>query len=146
MRRRTEALLQLALYGVVGGICFCIDIGGFVGLRHLKVPILTASAASFVSATVANYALCCAFVFRRGRFSRPGELLRLFGIAVIGLGLNSAVVWMLAEILAMNPTVAKILGVLPVFLWNYLGRRAVVFNGAPSAATTLIAERIRARF
>jgi putative flippase GtrA len=145
MRLRSQALLQLVLYLVVGGICFCIDIGGFIGLRYLKVPILTASASSFLIATVANYALCCTFVFRSGRFSRPEELLRLFGIAVIGLALNSAVVWLLAEILATDPTVAKILAVFPVFAWNYLGRRAVVFDGAPSAAMTLFAERIRSR-
>jgi putative flippase GtrA len=142
---RSVALLQLAFYLVVGGICFCIDIGGFVALRYFKVPILTASATSFVTATLANYLLCCAFVFRSGRFSRSEELLRLFGIAVIGLGLNSAVVWLLAEILGVDPTVAKILAVFPVFAWNYLGRRTAVFDGTPSVAMTLLAERIRGR-
>ena len=142
---KTEVLLQLVLYLVVGGICFCIDIGGFVALRYLKVPILTASAASFVTATITNYALCRTFVFRSGRFSRPEELLRLFGIAIIGLGLNSAVVWLLAEIIATDPTVAKILAVFPVFAWNYLGRRTVVFDGAPSGAMTILAKRIRSR-
>jgi putative flippase GtrA len=145
IRPRTEELLQLALYLIVGGICFSIDIGGFIALRHLELPIMTASAVSFVTACFVNYCLCCAFVFRSGRFSRPEELLRLFGIAVIGLGLNSAVVWLLAEVLAMDPTLAKVLAVFPVFAWNYLGRRTVVFDGAPSVATTLIAERIRSR-
>jgi putative flippase GtrA len=145
IRLRTEELLQLTFYLVVGGICFCIDIGGFIALRHLELPIMTASAVSFVTATVANYALCCAFVFRSGRFSRPEELFRLFGIAVVGLGLNSAVVWVLAEILATAPTVAKILAVFPVFAWNYLGRRAVVFDGGPPAAMTLLTERVRSR-
>lgn len=42
----------------------------------------------------------------------------------------------------MDPTVAQILAVFPVFAWNYLGRRTVVFGGAPSAAMTLLAERI----
>jgi putative flippase GtrA len=146
IRLRTEELLQLTFYLVVGGICFCIDIGGFIALRHLELPIMTASAVSFVTATVANYALCCAFVFRSGRFSRPEELLRLFGISVIGLVLNSAVVWLLAENLATDPTVAKILAVFPVFAWNYLGRRTVVFDGAPSAAMIVLAERLRGRF
>ena len=103
------ALLQLMLYLFVGGICFCIDIGGFILIRHLIVSILIASAISFVAATVANYLLCCAFVFRSGRFSRPEEMFRLFVIAVVGLGLNSAVVWLLAERLEFPPTLAKIL-------------------------------------
>jgi putative flippase GtrA len=96
-----------------------------------------------VTATLVNYLLCCALVFRRGRFSRREEILRLFVNALIGLGLNSAVVWLLAEILSFDPTLAKILAVFPVFAWNYLGRRWVVFDGAPSAAMALLAERAR---
>src|SRR5207248_686023 len=58
--QQQEALVQLALYLVVGGICFCIDIGGFIALRYVGVAILAASATSFVTATLANYVLCCA--------------------------------------------------------------------------------------
>jgi len=141
--QRQVAMLQVALYLVVGGICFCIDIGGFIALRYLGVPILAASATSFTTATLANYFLCCAFVFRRGRFSRLEEVLRLFTIAVVGLGLNSAMVWLLAEFLRVDPTLAKVLAVLPVFAWNYLGRRWIVFDGTPSSAMALLAERAR---
>lgn len=137
--RPTRRLLlrQLVLYFIVGGICFFIDIGVFVVLRLYELPILPASALSFVTATLVNYALCCAFVFRRGRFSRPEEIARLFLIALVGLGLNSLVVFLLARILQFSPTLAKIIAVLPVFAWNYLGRRKLVFDGIPL--------RIRAR-
>jgi putative flippase GtrA len=145
-RRRQMATLQLALYLVVGGISFCVDIGGFVALRYLQFPILPASATSFVTATLVNYLLCCALVFRSGRFSRPEEVLRLFVIAVVGLGLNSAVVWFLAVTLRLHLTLAKVLAVFPVFAWNYLGRRELVFDGSPPAATALLAERVRGRF
>lgn len=142
---RRMAFLQFALYVVVGGICFCIDIAGFVFLRWFELPILTASAISFVTATVVNYLLCCALVFRSGRFSRGEELLRLFAIAVVGLSLNSAAVWFLAQILAVDPTLAKIVAVLPVLAWNYLGRRSIVFDGTPSATMMMLAERARGR-
>jgi len=142
---RVNALLQLGLYLAVGGICFLIDIGGFVALRYFKIPILAASAASFVASTFVNYLLCCIFVFCSGRFSRREEVLRLFGIAVIGLGLNSAVVWLLAEVFGLDPTVSKVLAVFPVFAWNYLGRRTAVFDRAPSPSMILLAERIRGR-
>jgi putative flippase GtrA len=141
--QRWLATLQLALYLVVGGICFCIDIGGFIALRYLGFPILVASAMSFSTATLANYLLCCAVVFRRGRFSRQEEVARLFAIAVVGLGLNSAMVWFLAEIVRADPTLAKIIAVFPVFAWNYLGRRRIVFDGTPSSAMTFLAERVR---
>jgi putative flippase GtrA len=114
-------------------------------LRLCKLPILTASVLSFVAATLVNYLLCCGFVFRSGRFSRAEEITRLFTIAMVGLGLNTAVVFFLAKILHFDPTLAKILAVFPVFAWNYLGRRAMVFDGTPPAAAALIAERLRRR-
>jgi putative flippase GtrA len=143
--RRQMAILQIALYLVVGGFCFCVDVGGFVALRYRQLPVLPASAASFVTATLVNYLLCRALVFRSGRFSRPEEVSRLFVIAVIGLGLNSAAVWLLAEVLGVDPTLAKILAVVPVSAWNYLGRRSIVFAGGPSAAVALLSERLRVK-
>ena len=100
---------------------------------------------SFVTATLVNYFLCCGFVFRSGRFSRPEEIVRLFIIALVGLGLNTAAVLFLAKILRLDPTLAKILAVFPVFAWNYFGRRTAVFDGAPSPAMTFLIERIRGR-
>jgi putative flippase GtrA len=142
---RHMGLIQLGLYLMVGGICFVIDVGGFVALRLCNLPILTASALSFVAATLSNYLLCCSLVFRRGRFSRQEEIVRLFIIAFVGLGLNTAVVFLLAKILQVHPTLAKILAVIPVFAWNFLGRRAMVFDRTPPAAMALIAERLGGR-
>jgi putative flippase GtrA len=116
------------LYFIVGGICFFIDIGGFVVLRRCELPILPASALSFVTATLVNYSLCCNFVFRRGRFSRSEEITRLFLIALVGLGLNTLVVLFLTRILEFNPTLSKIVAVFPIFAWNYFGRRTLVFD------------------
>jgi putative flippase GtrA len=99
---RQIALLQLGIYSLVGGICFCIDVGGLVALRPLKLPILTASVLSFVTATLVNTLLCCGFVFRTGRFSRREEIVRHFVIALVGLGLNSVVVLLLAQILELD--------------------------------------------
>lgn len=138
-------LLQVLLYLIVGGICFCIDIGGFILLRQLAIPVLTASVISFVMATFTNYLLCCVFVFRRGRFSRSEEMFRLFFIAIVGLCLNSAMVWFLAERLAFPPTLAKVLAVFPVFAWNYLGRRSIVFDSDLAPTMALIAQRVRTR-
>jgi putative flippase GtrA len=130
---------QLGLYFIVGGICFFVDIGGFIIMRLSDLPILPASALSFVTATLVNYSLCCSFVFRRGRFSRPEEIARLFLIAVVGLGLNSLVVFFLARILPFNPTLSKIAAVFPVFAWNYLGRRKLVFEDDLSPVRTPVA-------
>jgi len=69
----------------------------------------------------------------------------LFTIAAVGLGLNSAMVWFLAEILGTAPTLAKILAVFPVLAWNYLGRRSIVFDVDHPPPWVLLAERVRWR-
>src|SRR5258708_20577707 len=61
--QRRMAFLQFTFYVIVGGICFSIDIAGFVILLYYGLALLTASALSFVTATIANYLLCCTFVF-----------------------------------------------------------------------------------
>jgi putative flippase GtrA len=111
----------------------------------LQLAVLPASAVSFVTATLVNYLLCRAFVFRSGRFSRPEEVSRLFVVAVIGLGLNSAAVWLIAGVLGANPTLATVLALFPVIAWNYLGRRSMVFASGPSAAMALLFERLRVK-
>ena len=35
------------------------------------------------------------------------------------------------KIMHLEPTLAKVLAVIPVFAWNYFGRRTMVFEGAP---------------
>ena len=54
-------------------------------------------------------------------------------------------VWLLAEVL-LDPTLSKVLAVLPVLAWNYLGRRSIVFDGAPSAVMMMIAQRAREKY
>ena len=110
----------------------------------MQLAVLPASAVSFVTATLVNYLLCRAFVFRSGRFSRPEEVSRLFVVAVIGLGLNSAAVWLIAGVGA-NPTLATVLALFPVIAWNYMGRRSMVFASGPSAAMALLFERLRVK-
>ena len=121
-------MVQFALYLIVGGLCTCFDIGGFLVIRLFGTPVLPASATSFTMATLANYVLCRAIVFRGGRFSRFEEIGRLFLVSLVGLGLNSAAVWVLAVLMRIDPTVSKVLAVIPVLAWNYLGRRFMVFD------------------
>jgi hypothetical protein len=49
-------------------------------------------------------------------------------IALVGLGLNTLLVWCFVYPLSLHPTAAKILAVPVVLAWNYLGRRLLVFG------------------
>jgi putative flippase GtrA len=120
--------MQFFLYLIVGGLSFFVDIGAFIGLRAIEVPVITASVASFSLATAANYLLSVILAFQRGRFRRYIEMLRFLTVVLIGLGLNTLLVWCFVYPLALHPTAAKIVAVPIVLVWNYLGRRRLVFG------------------
>jgi putative flippase GtrA len=120
--------MQFFLYLIVGGLSFVVDIGVFVGLREAAIPVITASVMSFIAATIANYQLSLLLAFERGRFRRHIELMRFLMVVLVGLGLNTALVWCFVYPCAMHPTVAKIAAVPIVLAWNYLGRQMLVFK------------------
>jgi putative flippase GtrA len=120
--------MQFFLYLIVGGLSFLVDIGAFVALRRAAMPVISASVASFIVATVANYLLSILLAFERGRFSRHVELIRFLSVVLVGLALNTGLVWCLVYPLTIHPTLAKIAAVPPVLIWNYLGRRMLVFD------------------
>ncbi|MSP87968.1 MAG: GtrA family protein, partial [Alphaproteobacteria bacterium] len=98
-RPRTDSggaliLAQFGFYLVVGGLSFFVDIGAFMGLRAVGMPLYLASIANFVLATIANYFLSYVLAFKRGRFARGSEIARLFAVAGVGLALNTGFVWL----------------------------------------------------
>ena len=122
--------MQFFLYLIVGGLSFLVEISTFVALRRTAMPVIPASVTSFIVATVANYLLSIVLAFERGRFRRHVELTRFLIVVLVGLTLNTMLVWVFVYPLAIRPTVAKIAAVPIVLIWNYLGRRALVFDSS----------------
>jgi putative flippase GtrA len=120
--------MQFLLYLIVGGLSFFVDIGIFVLLRMAEMSVIPASIVSFIAATGANYALSTVLAFQGGRFRRHIELVRFLIVVLVGLALNTGLVWVFAYPLGVDPTLAKIIAVPIVLVWNYLGRRLLVFH------------------
>ena len=129
--------MQFFLYLIVGGLSFFVDIGAFVALRAIEVPIILGSITSFILATAANYFLSVVLAFKGGRFHRHIEMLRFLTVVLVGLVFNTLLVWCFVYPLSIQPTAAKIAAVPIVLVWNYLGRRLLVFgNEIPIAVRT----------
>jgi putative flippase GtrA len=134
--------MQLFLYLIVGGLSFFVDIGSFIALRAIEVPVIAASVTSFSLATAANYLLSVVLAFERGRFRRSIEMLRFLSVVLVGLGFNTLLVWCFVYRFSIHPAAAKIIAVPVVLIWNYLGRRFFVFsNDIPVAVRSLLAGR-----
>ena len=118
---------QFLCYLVVGGAAFLVDLSIFITLMKFGFGVLVASTVGFVVGTLVNHVLSVHLAFLGGRFSRAHEVARLFAVALIGLALTTALIWVFL-VLELTPVVAKCLAVVIVLAWNYLGRRLFVFH------------------
>lgn len=139
---RSNIYVQFGLYLVVGGSSTVVDLGGFAFLQWLGVSVVLASPTSFVAGTVFNYFASYIVAFQRGRFSRSGEVARLFAVALVALLLNSLCVWLFLRFTTLSPQLAKTLAVPCVLLWNFLGRRWLVFHKEMPEATYRASKRL----
>jgi putative flippase GtrA len=132
--------MQFFLYLIVGGLSFLVEISSFIALRLAMMAVIPASVTSFIVATIANYLLSIVLAFVPGRFQRHVELTRFLAVVLVGLALNTAVVWFFVYPLAISPVAAKIGAVPIVLIWNYLGRRWLVFDDRVPAVVLALPE------
>lgn len=121
---------NIARYFAVGGVAAAVDIGLFLFFaQYLGMPYLRVAPFTFVAATLVNYLLSVRFVFVSGvRFRRGVEVLLVFAVSAVGLGVNQAILLACVEWLGFALLVAKVCATGTVFFWNYGARRLFVFG------------------
>ena len=115
---------------MVGGVCALVDLGIFMLFAQvLGYPYLRVSAGSFLIATLLNYFLSVRFVFVSGlRFHKRWEVVLVFVVSAVGLGLNQLILALCVEQVGLNLFFSKVAATGCVFFWNYFGRRVLVFG------------------
>lgn len=130
-------ILEFLRYVVVGGIAFLADFCALVGsneflLKNFVGGVYLATALGFVIGLAVNYFLSLAFVFTsakdRGKGRSVGAFLIFAAIGLVGLGLTELGMWTGIDVLGWNYMIVKILVTGVVLLWNYTGRKVVVFR------------------
>jgi putative flippase GtrA len=114
----------------VGGLAFVIDFGSlyllteFAGLHYL-----ISAAVAFLFGLLTNYCLSRLWVFdRRTMESVTAEFLVFAVIGIVGLGLNEAIIWFVAEKIHFHYMVAKAISAGIVLLWNFGARKSLLFR------------------
>lgn len=119
---------QFLKFGVVGAVAFVIDYGILMLLSQVVGwDPLPSSVVSFVVSLLFNYVASMHFVFeRRDDLSRRRELVIFVALSVIGLGINSAVIWAGTAALgdgAVAVTATKLVATVVVAVWNFVSRK-----------------------
>ena len=137
MKLPATLILEFLRYAVVGGIAFLADFGALVGFQELVFRqyawgVYVATVCGFVVGLAVNYFLSLLFVFTqakdRGKGRSFGAFVVFGVIGLVGLGLTELGMWFGIECLGWNYMVVKILVTGAVLMWNYLGRKLIIFR------------------
>lgn len=131
-------VMEFLRYGIVGGVAFLADFTALVLVQELVLKsfawgIYASTVVGFCVGLFVNYALSLAFVFTdekdRGRGRSIGAFLVFGLIGALGLGWTEMGMWVGIDVLGWNYMIVKIIVTGAVLVWNYLGRKLLIFNG-----------------
>ena len=135
-------VLEFLRYVVVGGIAFVADFGTLWLTQELLFKpfawgVYAATACGFFVGLAVNYALSLAFVFTqakdRGRGRSVGAFLVFGVVGLLGLGWTELGMWLGYDVLGWDYRIVKVFVTGAVLMWNYLGRKILIFNGKDAA-------------
>lgn len=137
MNRKTTLLFEFLRYAVVGGIAFLADFGTLVAAQELFLEnfawgVYAATVIGFIAGLAVNYFLSLAFVFTQAQDKGKGRNLKSFAIfgliGLFGLLWTELGMFIGIELLNWNYMIVKILVTGAVLVWNYLGRKIIIFK------------------
>jgi putative flippase GtrA len=120
-----EFITEGLKYLVVGGFCTVIDfLLLYLLVEKLFVNYVLASAISFSISVIVNYVLCTIWIFKTHTVKdKYKEFLFYLIISLVGLSINSGLIWLLTENLSLQFMVSKVVATPIVLLWNFLARK-----------------------
>ncbi|RYY98452.1 MAG: GtrA family protein [Chitinophagaceae bacterium] len=122
-------LLRLFKFGLVGLLGMLLDFGITYSLKEkLRVNRFVANAAGFSVAVVFNFFGNRAWTFASEAPNVEGQLLRFVGVSLIGLLLNTGIVYFFNH-RNVNFYLSKALAIVLVFFWNYAANSWFTFSG-----------------
>ena len=127
----TQAMLYKFLkFCVVGVSGTIIDFGlTWICKEKLKIHKFVANAIGFVVAATSNYFLNRIWTWASHDPQVGVEYVKFFGVSLVGLGLNTLILYLLHEKLKLNFWISKVFATGVVMVWNFLANHYFTFAG-----------------
>ena len=128
---------EFVRYCLVGGIAFVVDFSLLTStqeflLKEIPCGVYIATATGFIGGLIVNYALSLKFVFVQAKDAHSGRSASAFMVFVvigaIGLALTECGMWVGVSLLKLHYLFVKVVVTGIVLLWNYGGRKILIFN------------------
>lgn len=116
-----DFLYKFVKFGIVGFSGVIVDFTlTFICKEYLRVQRYVSNAIGFTIAATTNYMLNRMWTFESHNPNIVLEFSRFFIIALIGLGINSSIVWAMSGKMKVNFYLSKLVATIVVTIWNFL--------------------------
>lgn len=121
--------LKFLKFGVVGFSGVFVDFSiTYLTKEKLHIPKYIANAIGFSTAATTNYFFNRIWTFKSNNPEVMIEFTEFFAISMIGLAINTLILWLLVSKFKMNFYVAKIFAIAVVTVWNFFANAFITFN------------------
>ncbi len=118
---------QIIKFGIVGGLAFIIDYGIYTLLSQLLgIYYILASIISFSISVIFNYILSIKWVFDVTKKQTTKEFIIFIVLSVIGLIINSIILYICVELFNIHDMVGKIIATIIVMVYNFITRKIFI--------------------
>jgi len=144
MSNKSISFAEVGRYLIVGGLAFLAESLTLIVVREFwlnrnlivfgfNIDLMIATTIGFIVGLSINYALSIFFVFQNYNNVEARKLkgfIQFLVIGIIGLGLKALGMNFMVEVLELFYILAHIMTTLIVLVWNYMGRKILIFKGA----------------
>jgi len=124
-----EVLLKFMKFGAVGISGLFVDFGiTFLCKEIIKIPKYISNAIGFTMAASTNYLLNRIWTFQSQDPGIALEFSKFFIVSLIGLGINTLILWLLVSKFKMNFYLSKLFAIAVVMIWNFLANLLYTFT------------------
>jgi putative flippase GtrA len=124
-----DILTKFLKFAVVGTSGLFIDFGTTYLLKEkAKINKYAASAVGFTLAATSNYFLNRIWTFHSTNPQIFYEYSSFIIVSIIGLGINTGVLWLLTKKTSLNFYISKAIATLVTVLWNFTANFIFTFN------------------
>ena len=124
-----EILLKFMKFGAVGISGLFVDFGvTFLCKEIIKIQKYISNAIGFTMAASTNYLLNRIWTFQSHDPGIALEFSKFFIVSLIGLGINTLILWLLVSKSRMNFYLSKLFAIAVVMIWNFLANLLYTFT------------------
>lgn len=126
---------QFLRYFMVGGVAFAVDFSALFLLTEFgRLHYLVSASASFMAGIAVNYGLSITWVFDHRRLANRMHEFAIFAVVgIIGLALNTGLMWSFTELLGFHYLHSKGVAAVAIFMFNFGARKTLLFSGRSQA-------------